>query len=435
MRKQRCHPMRCNVQKLCGGCSLLSVPSVKQAKLKQEQVTDIMKNANLSVKVEPVIMAQSAIGYRNKVIVGFAKDKDKKIYSGLYAPKSHRVINTSGCAMHPQLLNEIIDFITKTVSGMKYELYNEHTGTGILRHVLLRWAKETGEVMVVLVTSTKQLPGRRNFVNALVKEFPQVRTVIQNINPRDTSVVLQDESIVLYGNGMITDELCGLKISFTASAFYQIHHDQCEKLYGLAKQLLDLQPADKVLDTYCGVGTIGLTLADACSEVTGVEINKDAVKNAIFNARQNDIRNARFVAMDSTQFMLEARKFHSSFDAIVLDPPRAGTTEAFIEAACGLKPKKILYISCDPRTQARDLVKFKRFGYLTDTIYPVDMFPNTDHIETVCLLTYRGIKKGKYPSTKPAAAGRPARPVKGHGRPGGFSGMKPGRRPGKGTKR
>ena len=153
----------------------------------------------------------------------------------------------------------------------------------------------------------KQLPGRRNFVNALVKEFPQVKTVIQNINPRDTSVVLQDESIVLYGNGMITDELCGLKISFTASAFYQIHHDQCEKLYGLAKQLLDLQPADKVLDTYCGVGTIGLTLADACSEVTGVEINKDAVKNAIFNARQNDIRNARFVAMDSTQFMLEAR--------------------------------------------------------------------------------------------------------------------------------
>ena len=427
--------MRCKVQKLCGGCSLLSVPSLKQARQKQEQVSDIMKNAGLSVKVEPVIMAQNAIGYRNKVIVGFAKDKDKKIYSGLYAPRSHRVIDTSGCAMHPQLLNEIIGFITKTVAGMKYELYNERTGTGILRHVLLRWAKETDEVMVVLVTSSRQLPGRRNFVNALVKEFPQVKTVIQNINPRDTSVVLQDESIVLYGDGMITDILCGLKISFTASAFYQIHHDQCEKLYSLAKELLELQPSDKVLDTYCGVGTIGLTLADACSEVTGVEINRDAVKNAIYNARQNGIRNARFVAMDSTQFMLEAKKFHTSFDAIVLDPPRAGTTEAFIEAACSLRPKKILYISCDPRTQARDLVKFKRYGYFTDVIHPVDMFPNTEHIETVCLLTYRGIRKGKFPPKQTAAAGRPSRPVKGHGIPGSARCVKPGRRPAKGKKR
>lgn len=427
--------MRCNVQKLCGGCSLLAVPSLKQAQQKREQVTDLMKSAGLDVKVEPVMMAASAIGYRNKVIVGFAKDKQKKIYSGLYAPKSHKVIDTKGCAMHPALLNEIIDFITETVASMKYELYNERTGTGILRHVLLRWAKETDEVMVVLVTSSKQLPGRRNLVNALVSRFPQVKTVIQNINPRDTSVVLQDESIVLYGNGMITDNLCGLKISFTASAFYQIHHDQCEKLYGLARDLLQLTPEDKVLDTYCGVGTIGLTLASSCKEVTGVEINKDAVKNAIYNARQNGIRNARFVAMDSTQFMMEARKFHTSFDAIVLDPPRAGTTEAFIEAACGLKPKKILYISCDPRTQARDLIKFKRFGYYTDTIYPVDMFPNTEHIETVCLLTYRGIKKGKYSSKKPAAGGRPARPVKGHGVPGSARGLKPGRRPAKGRHR
>lgn len=418
--------MRCKVQKLCGACQLLSVPAQKQAVQKQEYVEDVMKKAGLSVKVEPVMMAESAIGYRNKVIVGFAKDKEKKIYSGLYAPKSHKVVNTSGCIMHPPLLNEIIDFITKTVSSMKYELYNERTGTGILRHVLLRWAKNTDQVMVVLVTSEKQLPGRRNLVNALVKEFPQVKTVIQNINPRDTSIVLQDESIVLYGDGMITDELCGLKISFTANAFYQIHHDQCEKLYGLARTMLDLQPTDKVLDTYCGVGTIGLTLADACKEVTGVEINKDAVQNARLNARQNGIRNIRFVDMDSTRFMLEAAKFHTKFDVIVLDPPRAGTTDAFIEAACGLRPKKILYISCDPTTQARDLVKFKRYGYLTDEIQPVDMFPNTEHVETVCLLTYRGIRKGKYPSKKVAPSfgkNKPFRPR---------NGSRPGTRPVKG---
>lgn len=379
--------MKCPVAKLCGGCELLNIAYEKQGIQKQQEVQDLVNQANLRMKVLPPHMAQSAMAYRNKVIYGFAKDRDKKVFSGLYAPKSHRVINTKGCPMQPSLVNEILDEITKLVDSMKIQLYSPKTGTGLLRHVLIRYAKATDEVMVVFVTASQQFPSRKNMVNALREKFPQIKTILQNINPRDTSIVLQDETIVLYGKGTITDILAGLKITFTASSFYQVNHDQCEVLYSLAKEMLDLKGTETVLDTYCGVGTIGLSMAEACKQVTGVEINRDAVEMARFNAKQNDISNARFVAMDSTRFMEDAARNHAHFDLLVLDPPRAGTTREFIQAAASLAPDKILYISCDPRTQVRDLIQFKRLGYLSNTMQLVDMFPNTKHIETLVLLT------------------------------------------------
>ena len=378
--------MNCPVAKLCGGCELLKVSYAKQGELKRENVQKLVDDAKLKITVQPVHMAESAIGYRNKVIYGFAKDKDKKVFSGLYAPNSHKVINTKNCRMQPDLVNEILEEITRLVESMKIQLYSPKTGTGLLRHVLIRYAKATDEVMVVFVTSTRDFPSRKNMVKALRDKFPQIKTILQNINPRDTSIVLQDQTIVLYGNGTVTDELAGLKITFTASSFYQINHDQCEELYTLAKQMLDLNGKDDVLDTYCGVGTIGLSLADACGQVTGVEINKEAVENARFNAKQNNITNARFVAMDSTRFMEQAARTHKTYDAIILDPPRAGTSREFIASACSLSPKKILYISCDPETQVRDLRQFARYGYTTKTMELVDMFPNTKHVETVVLL-------------------------------------------------
>lgn len=419
--------MKCKVEKLCGGCQLLKVGREEQAKRKREAVEDIMEKAHLDVKVAPVWMAENDLYYRNKVIVGFAKDKSRKVFSGLYAAHSHRVVNTSGCMMQPLIVNQIIDEITSLVDSMKIELYNEKTGTGLLRHVMVRYAHSTNEVMVVFVTSSKMFPSRRNIVNALVKKFPQIATIVQNINPRRTSIVMQDESIVLYGKGYITDILCGLKISFTASSFYQIHSEQCDVLYRLAADMLALRVQDKVLDTYCGVGTIGLTLASKCREVTGVEVNADAVEMARHNAAQNGIRNARFVAMDSTQFMKQARKFHQKYEAIILDPPRAGTTKMFIESACALQPNRILYISCDPRTQARDLIYFKRFGYYTDEICPVDMFPNTEHIETVALLTKRKMRSNKTPFAQ-KKTDKPHGPGKG-----GFRGAKTGLQKRRGT--
>lgn len=384
--------MKCKVEKICGGCSNLCWNQAKQAEFKKKQVEEIMERAGIQAKVGNVHMAKHDSAYRNKVIVGFAKDKDKKVYSGLYAAHSHRVINTKDCLMHPKVVNDLIGTITEMIGSMKIELYNERTGTGLLRHVLIRYAHKTGQILVAFVTAQKQFPSRRNLVNALVKEYPQIVSIVQNVNPRHTSVVMENESIALYGNGMITDELCGLKVSFSSNAFYQIHSEQCEVLYNLGKEMLNLQPTDKVLDTYCGVGTIGMSLASSCKEVTGVEVNRHAVENAIYNAKQNKLHNMKFVAMDSTRFMQECRKFNQHYDAIVLDPPRAGTTNQFIESACTLNPKKILYISCDPKTQARDLIVFKRFGYYTDAVELVDMFPNTSHVESVCVLTKRKMR-------------------------------------------
>lgn len=356
-----------------------------QAIKKKEYVEGLVEKSHLKVRVGDVLMAKQDTHYRNKVIIGFAKEKGK-VYSGLYASHSHRVVKTENCMMHPQLINEIINKITELVSSMKIELYNERTGTGLLRHVLIRWGHKTDEVMVVFVTSQKMFPSRKNMVKVLTQEFPQIKTIVQNINPRKTSIVLQDESMVLYGNGLITDELCNLKISFGHNSFYQIHSQQCEVLYALGKKMLDLKPTDTLLDTYCGVGTIGLSMSDACKKVVGVEVNRDAIENAKLNAKQNKISNIDFVAMDSTKFMEQAQKFHNHFDGIILDPPRAGTTECFIEAACSLNPRKILYISCDPRTQVRDLLKFKKCGYYTNKLELVDLFPYTDHVESVCVL-------------------------------------------------
>ncbi|MGM9960483.1 MAG: 23S rRNA (uracil(1939)-C(5))-methyltransferase RlmD [Allobaculum sp.] len=379
--------MKCPVGKLCGGCEYLSIDYAKQGAIKQQEVQELVDQNKLHLKVMPPHMAKLPIGYRNKVIYGFAKDRNKKVYSGLYVPKSHRVINSKECKMQPRLVNEILDEITALVDSMKIQLYSPKTGTGLLRHVMIRYAKATDEVMVVFVTSQREFPSRKNLVNALRKKFPQIKTIVQNVNSRDTSIVMQDQTLLLYGDGKITDELCGLKITFDSSSFYQIHHDQCEELYTLAKEMLNLKPTDEVLDTYCGVGTIGLTLANSCKQVTGVEINKQAVESARYNAKQNNIKNIRFIGMDSTRFMQDAARNHKSYNAIILDPPRAGTSMEFIKSACSLKPDKILYISCDPKTQARDLRQFAQNGYRGKVMELVDMFPYTKHVESIVLLT------------------------------------------------
>lgn len=382
--------MKCKVGKICGGCAYLSKSMEEQASIKKAQVEELAQRNHLKLRVGDVLTAKNTTHYRNKVIVGFAKNKGK-VYSGLYAAKSHRVVACQNCMMHPDIVNKIIVKIEELVSSMKIELYNEKTRTGLLRHVLIRYAHKTDEVMVVFVTSKKMFPSRRNLVNALVKEFKEIKTIVQNVNPRNTSIVQQDETILLYGDGMITDELCGLKISFSNRSFYQIHSEQCEVLYDMARKMCDLKKTDTVLDTYCGVGTIGLTLASSCKNVTGVEINPDAIENAKLNAKQNNIKNAKFISMDSTRYMMEAKKFRNHYDVIILDPPRAGTTKEFIEASTSLQPKKILYISCDPKTMMRDLVMFRQKGYMTNKIELVDMFPFTEHIESICVLTKREI--------------------------------------------
>ena len=388
--------MKCKVQKICGGCLGFSKSMETLCQQKQEIVQANMDKHHLKVNVHPVLKAKKQTQYRNKVIVGFSKEKGK-VYSGLYAPKSHRVVHSEGCLMHPPLVNAIIQTITELVHSMHIQLYNEKTRTGLLKHVLIRYAHNTEEVMVVFVTSQKIFPSRKNLIQAIVRKHPEVKTILQNVNPRKTSIVLENETFPLYGNGTITDILGNQKITFGPSSFYQIHSWQCEELYELGHKLLNPSKNDILLDTYCGVGTIGLSMARYCKKVYGVEINPDAIVNAKQNAKQNHVSNIQFIANDSTRFMTQAKRKRFYFDGIILDPPRAGTTVPFIKAACELNPKKILYISCDPTTFGRDLLEFKKQGYLTDDVYPVDMFPYTEHVETVCLLSKRDwLKPKKY---------------------------------------
>lgn len=268
-------------------------------KQKQDIVEELVKKNHLPIEVGPIHSAALDKHYRNKVIVAFAKHKGV-VYAGQYAPHSHRVIKDGGRSLQPKIINDIIDTITELVQSMKIYLYNEQTGTGVLRHVLIRWGHATNEVMVVFVTGTNIFPSRKNMIHALKNKHPEIKTILQEVNGRKTSVVMENKPMVLYGKGTIDDILCGKRITIPATAFYQIHSQQCEVLYGLAKEKLQLTGKETVLDTYCGLGTIGLSLADSCKSVMGVEINKEAIHYAKINARQNHIKNMQFVDMDAT---------------------------------------------------------------------------------------------------------------------------------------
>ena len=256
-----------------------------------------------------------------------------------------------------------------------------------MRHVLIRKAAVTNEIMVVIVISKSNFPSRNNFIKALLLKHPEITTIIQNINSRSTSIVLGEEERVLYGKCYIVDYLLGNKYQISSKSFYQINHDQCEKLYSKAIELLKLNKNDVVLDTYCGIGTIGISLAPYVKKVIGVEINGKAVMDAKNNARINNINNITFIKDDASDYMYKLYQNMEKIDAIVMDPPRSGSNEKFIRSACKIDPKRIVYISCDPSTQIRDIRIFNKYGYYCDQLYPFDMFSHTTHIETVCLLS------------------------------------------------
>lgn len=377
--------MKCRVEKQCGGCQYLHLSQKEIENKKKQTVQSLIRKYHLSASVDGIHMAKQTTGYRNKVIVGFTKIKGN-VRAGLYAEHSHRVIPTEHCPMHPDIINRLIGRIAELVQSMKIELYNERTGTGVLRHVLLRYAKQTNQILVVFVTGTSQFPSRKNLANTLRKEFPEIVGIVHSINPRQTSVVLEQEGKCIAGKPWITDVVCGKQMVFSASSFFQVHHDQCEVLYGLAKKMLKPKKDEVLLDTYCGVGSIGLTMADSYGQVIGVERNKQAINNARTNKKLNQVSNIDFVCADSTEFMKQAAQEKAAIDALILDPPRAGTTKEFIQAAFACQPKKICYISCDPHTLARDLSLFSK-QYKIQRLEIVDMFPYTKHIETVVKLS------------------------------------------------
>ena len=381
--------MECRLKaKKCGGCPMLGLDYAEQLKQKEAAVRKLVGKYG---PVAPIRGAENPCHYRNKVISTFAAGPGGKLVSGIYAAGTHKVLPVESCLLQDEVLDTVMQAVRAAASTCRYQPYNEDKGTGLLRHCLLRRGVVSGQVMVVLVTAQPVLPGAKNFVRALLAEAEKrhvpVTTVVQNYNPRRTSVVLGEEEKVLYGKGFILDTLCGKTYALSPRSFYQINHDQTEVLYGLAVEAARLTGKEVVLDAYCGIGTIGLTASGRAKQVVGVELNRDAVRDAIGNARHNNVKNARFFAADATQWITEAAAAGQRADVIFMDPPREGSTPQFIESVARMAPKRVVYVSCNPETMARDLALLTAKGYRAEGFTPVDLFPQTAHCETVCALS------------------------------------------------
>ncbi len=373
----------CKVAKKCGGCQYQGVPYEKQLSEKQKAVRQLMQPF---CKTAEITGMQDPYHYRNKVHAVFARKKDGTIISGVYEEGTHRVVPVEACQIEDKKADAIINDIRGLLKSFKIKTYNEDTGYGLLRHVLIRRGFTTGEIMVVLVLGSPVMPSKNNFVKALRKLHPEITTVVLNVNDKRTSMVLGDRETMIYGKGYIEDVLCGLTFRISSKSFYQINPVQTEKLYGKAMELAGLTGKERVIDAYCGIGTIGMVAAKSAKEVIGVELNPDAVRDAIKNAKRNQMKNIRFYQDDAGRFMEKMAAKGEKADVVFMDPPRSGSTEQFMKSAVTLAPQKIVYISCDPQTQARDLKYLTKHGYKAMGAYPYDMFPFTKHAENIVLL-------------------------------------------------
>lgn len=381
----------CTHRKRCGGCQYSELPYAEQLGIKEKRVRRLLGAFG---PVQPIVGAEEPLYYRNKVTASFGFRNGKTIM-GIYEQSTHKIVPIDHCLIQNREADRVTHIIRKLCISFKLKAYDEATGYGLLRHVMVRTAHRTGEIMVVLVTVSPILPSAKNFVKALRERCPEITTVIQNINPQRTSMVLGPREKVLFGKGYIEDVLCGLRFRISSGSFYQVNPVQTERLYQTALALAGLKKTEIVLDAYCGVGTIGMIASQFAGEVIGVELNGDAVRDAKVNARQNQIDNISFYANDAGVFLDDLSRTGKRIDVIFMDPPRTGSTEAFIESACGVRPSRIVYISCNPETLARDLRIFKRYRYKAEVIIPVDQFPLTEHVETVVLLS-----KGEVDSKK-----------------------------------
>lgn len=377
----------CPYANRCGGCDYQGISYEKQLDMKQEEMQKLLGGFG---KVNPIIGMKDHLHYRNKVHAVFDRDRKGNIISGVYEKNSHRVVNVDSCMIEDQRADAIILTIRKLIKDFKMKTYNEDTGYGLFRHVLIRTGHVSGQILVVLVLASPILPAKNNFVKALRAAHPEITSIVLNVNDKRTSMVLGEREIVLYGKGYIEDTLCGLTYRISPKSFYQINPVQTEKLYQTAVEYAGLTGNEVVLDAYCGIGTIGMTAASKAKEVIGVELNKDAVKDAIANAKINGIKNVRYYNKDASDFIMDMAKQKAKCDVIFMDPPRSGSTEKFLDCVAALAPKRVVYISCDPTTLARDLKYIAKKGYRVEKIQPVDMFVSTKHTENVVLLQHCG---------------------------------------------
>ncbi len=372
--------MNCAAYGRCGACGMLGIPYAEQLERKRAEVERLMRGRGLGCEVHPVAGMAEPWNYRNKVIANISM-KGGKISYGMYEENTHRVVYAPDCLLQNASLNSIL-------AGLKEEMDKLHIQAygfgGVLKQILLRAGVSTGQVLVVFVTSQDLFPGRAELIKRITARFKNIKSIVQNTNFRDTSVVLGDREKVLYGPGFIVDDILGVRFKISAKSFYQVNPLQTSVLYSKAIALAGIKAGDRVLDAYCGIGTIGLcAAAQTGCQVIGVEINRDAVRDAIANARHAKLDSARFYCADVKQFMAE---FDSPVDVLILDPPRDGCDAAFLQSVRRLSPARIVYISCNPATQARDVAALSSL-YTPGDCWPVDMFPHTSHIENIISLT------------------------------------------------
>ena len=340
-------------------------------------------------KVEELISMENPYEYRNKIQYSFGYGDNNKIIAGMYESNTHDIIDIEKCIVQDPIADKIILSIKRIMEKYKMEPYNEDTKEGFLRHVLIRTGFTSGEVMVVLVTSHHVFHGKQNFVKILRKKHPEITSMILNVNNKNTSMILGDTESNMYGRGFIEDTICGMKFRISSKSFYQINPQQAAILYKKAIEMAEFKGEERVIDAYSGVGTISLIVSGKVKEVIGVEINSDGVRDAIKNAQNNNVDNVYFHRADAGEFMLELAEKDEKIDAVIMNPPRAGSDEVFLSSVARLSPEKIIYISCNPETLARDLDYLQANGYKVNKIQAVDMFPQTKHVETVTSLVKR----------------------------------------------
>ena len=385
----------CPHAKKCGGCSYNNIPYEKQLEKKEGRVRGLFAQLPGYKNFKPDrIIATSPYHYRNKVhgVLGF---KNSRIISGLYCEDSHHVVSVTDCLIEDEDASAVIAGVAELAGPFKYTAFDEDKGRGFLRHVLVRVAHSEGtkKLLVVIVTALREFPRKNDFVKALTGKFPMIETIVWNYNPKRTSMVLSDNNTVIYGPGYIIDDMLGLKFAVSAGSFYQVNHEGAERMYSLAREFAGLTGKERVLDAYCGTGTIGMLMCDRAESVTGVELNESAVRDAVFNKKLNKIKNYRVLCADATKYITGLRG-KDAFDVVIMDPPRAGSTPAFIDAVVRSKVRKVVYISCNPETLVRDLRLFIKGGFVLKKAVPIDMFPGTSHVETVVQLSKGDINKG-----------------------------------------
>lgn len=374
----------CPYYKNCGGCQLQKRSYEEQLYHKQCLAIETLGRFG---HVENIIGMDEPLHYRNKVHAAFGLGERGRVVSGIYKAGTHKIVNVDKCLINDETADGIILTVRNMLRDFKIQVFDERSGKGWLRHVLVRRGFETGQVMVVLVAVSPIFKLQKPFIRKLLEIHPEITTIILNINDRFGPVVLGTRNKVLFGGGYIEDELCGSRFRISPGSFYQINPIQTQILYGKAIEFAALTGNETALDAYCGIGTIGITAASKAKQVIGVELNKEAVSDAISNARLNKIKNCWFTAGDAGKYMEQMAEDKVRADVVFMDPPRAGSEEKFLSSLVKSSPERIVYISCNIETQARDLEFLEANGYKVRRMQPVDMFPFTSHIECVALLT------------------------------------------------